>query len=69
MLKVDPLLLYAKDHWGNCCFATKKFKRHRKVPQELFGEVLEGLHRRVPTTFMLRWRVAPSIERRARLST
>jgi len=44
-LKVDSLLLYAKDHWGNCYFATKKFKRHKNVPQDLFGEVLEGLHK------------------------
>lgn len=43
-LKIDSMLLYAKDHWGNCYFATKKFKRHRNVSQDLFGEVLDGLH-------------------------
>ena len=44
-LQVDSMLLYAKDHWGNCYFKTDKFKRHKNVPYDLFGEVLEGLHR------------------------
>src|SRR5262245_13951214 len=44
-LGIDSLLLYAKDHWGNCYYATREFKRHRNVPQDLFGEVLEGCHK------------------------
>ncbi len=45
-LGIDSLLLYAKDHWGNCYFATDRFKRHRNVPSDLFGDVLRGLEQR-----------------------
>jgi hypothetical protein len=44
-LGVNSMLLYAKDHWGNCYFATQKFHRHRAVPTDLFGDVLAGLKR------------------------
>ena len=42
-LAVDSVLVYAKDHWGNCYFATPNYPRHPNVPQDLFGEVLAGL--------------------------
>ena len=42
-LGVDSVLVYAKDHWGNCYFATLDYPRHPNVPQDLFGEILEGL--------------------------
>lgn len=42
-LEVDSLLLYAKDHWGNVYHKSSFSKRHRNVPQDLFGEVLGGL--------------------------
>ena len=42
-LDVDSLLLYAKDHWGNVYHKSSFSKRHRNVPQDLFGEVLSGV--------------------------
>ena len=42
-LGVDSVLVYAKDHWGNCYFTTPNYPRHPNVPQDLFGEVLAGL--------------------------
>src|SRR4029077_8213306 len=42
-LGVDSAVIYAKDCWGNCYFATKNFKRHKNVSQDLFGEVSKGL--------------------------
>jgi len=45
-LGVHSMLLYAKDHWGHCYFATNRFKRHPAVPTDLFGDVLQGLHER-----------------------
>lgn len=44
-LGVDSLLLYAKDHWGNVYHKSSFSKRHRNVPQDLFGEVLQGVKR------------------------
>ena len=41
-LGVDAVLVYAKDHWGHCYFATHNFPRHPNVPQDLFGQVLDG---------------------------
>jgi len=42
-LGTDSVLVYAKDHWGNCYFATPHYPRHLNVTQDLFGEVLAGL--------------------------
>lgn len=42
-LGVDSLLLYSKDHWGNVYHKSTFSKRHKNVPQDLFGEVLAGL--------------------------
>jgi Hypothetical glycosyl hydrolase 6/Beta-galactosidase trimerisation domain len=42
-LGLDSLLLYAKDHWGNVYHKSSFSKRHRNVPQDLFGEVLQGV--------------------------
>ncbi len=42
-LGVDSVLVYAKDHWGHCYFATDEFPRHPNVSQDLFGEILAGL--------------------------
>ncbi len=42
----DAVLIYAKDHWGHCYYATDTFPRHPNVPQDLFGEVLTGLKAR-----------------------
>ncbi|MCB8922170.1 MAG: hypothetical protein H6662_11350 [Ardenticatenaceae bacterium] len=39
----DSVLVYAKDHWGNCYYATDQYPRHPNVPQDLFGEILAGL--------------------------
>lgn len=39
----DSVLVYAKDHWGHCYYATEKYPRHPNVPQDLFGETLAGL--------------------------
>ena len=44
-LGVNALLLYAKDHWGNVYHKSSFSKRHHNVPQDLFGEVLEGVQR------------------------
>ena len=40
---VDSVLVYAKDHWGNCYFDTSNYPRHPNVPQDMFGEILAGL--------------------------
>jgi hypothetical protein len=46
-LGVDSVLVYAKDHWGHCYYATvDPAARHPNVPQDLFGQVLDGLRRR-----------------------
>ncbi len=45
-LGVDSLLLYSKDHWGNVYHKSAFSKRHRNVPQDLFGEVLSGVKHR-----------------------
>lgn len=42
-LGVDSVLVYAKDHWGHCYYATSHYPRHPNVPQDLFGQVLDGL--------------------------
>jgi Hypothetical glycosyl hydrolase 6/Beta-galactosidase trimerisation domain len=42
-LGVGSLLLYSKDHWGNIYCKSSFSKRHRNVPQDLFGEVLDGV--------------------------
>jgi Hypothetical glycosyl hydrolase 6/Beta-galactosidase trimerisation domain len=42
-LGVSSLLLYSKDHWGNIYHKSSFSKRHRNVPQDLFGEVLDGV--------------------------
>ena len=42
-LGTDSVLVYAKDHWGNCYFDTPHYPRHPNVPQDLFGEILAGL--------------------------
>lgn len=42
-LKIDSLLLYAKDHWGNIYHETDRGHMHRNVQFDLFGRVLEGL--------------------------
>jgi hypothetical protein len=42
-LGVESLLLYSKDHWGNVYHKSGFSKRHRNVPQDLFGEVLKGV--------------------------
>lgn len=34
------LLMYTKDHWGNMYTNTTRYKRHKNVPGDLFGEVL-----------------------------
>ncbi len=44
-LGIDSLLLYSKDHWGNVYHKTSFSHRHRNVPQDLFGEVIEGLRK------------------------
>ncbi len=44
-LGVDSVLVYAKDHWGHCYYATPNYPRHPNVPQDLFGQVLDGLSR------------------------
>ncbi len=44
-LGVDSLLLYSKDHWGNVYYKSSFSKRHRNVPQDLFGEVLAGVEK------------------------
>jgi len=45
-LGVDSVLVYAKDHWGHCYYATPSYPRHPNVPQDLFGEILAGLRAR-----------------------
>jgi hypothetical protein len=45
-LGVDSVLVYAKDHWGHCYYATSSEPRHPNVPQDLFGQVLAGLRQR-----------------------
>jgi hypothetical protein len=42
-LGVDSVLVYAKDHWGHCYYATRSYPCHPAVPQDLFGEILDGL--------------------------
>ena len=42
----NSVLVYAKDHWGNCYFATDNYPRHPNVPQDLFGELLAELRTR-----------------------
>ena len=37
----DSLIFYAKDHWGNMYHNTKISYRHKNVPYDLFGQVLE----------------------------
>lgn len=39
------LLMYTKDHWGNMYTGTKRFKHHKNVPFDLFGQVLEEAKR------------------------
>ena len=50
-LGVDSVLVYAKDHWGHCYYATPNYPRHPNVPQDLFGQVLDGLRQRGMTGY------------------
>ena len=50
-LGVDSVLVYAKDHWGHCYYATPTYPRHPNVPQDLFGQVLDGLRPRGMTGY------------------
>ncbi len=50
-LGVDSVLVYAKDHWGHCYYATPTYPRHPNVPQDLFGQVLDGLRQRGMTGY------------------
>lgn len=37
----DSLIFYAKDHWGNVYHNTKISHKHKNVPYDLFGQVLD----------------------------